>query len=130
MTGTLQVYTRRTMGSPIGRLAEDAQERAKFYLTLNKDDLDGTDAQNLARLVVAELPDVTDGKCGTCLHWIRRDGDYKSSHEFHRCDSPRFALGYNVDISKLAPNQVHVEDDEGWGFFTGPEFGCVHWEKA
>lgn len=42
------------------------------------------------------------------------------------CSCPKFRLGYH--ILDLQPDEVQVEDDEGWGFMTGPLFGCVHGE--
>lgn len=45
------------------------------------------------------------------------------------CLSTNFILTYDT-TAVLAPNQVQVEGDEGWGFFTGPEFGCVHFQST
>jgi hypothetical protein len=35
-------------------MTDSAEDRAEYYLTLNKDDLNGIDAQNLARIVIRE----------------------------------------------------------------------------
>jgi len=45
---------------------------------------------------------------------------------FGSCASPKFRLGYG--LGEALEDEVVVEDDEGWGFFTGPHFGCVHGE--
>jgi hypothetical protein len=36
----------------------------------------------------------------------------------------KFMLGY--DVHKPPSDAVVVEDEEGWGFRVGPDFGCVH----
>ena len=45
---------------------------------------------------------------GECIRWLR---------------------GYHVAADTMFPNSVLIEDDEGWGNVTGPEFGCVLFEK-
>ncbi len=45
------------------------------------------------------------------------------------CLCPKFQLGYNLTSVDFQPDEVHVENDEGWGFYTGPRFGCVHFER-
>jgi hypothetical protein len=36
-------------------------------------------------------------------------------------------LGYGgKEAAAHLVDEVLVENDEGWGFLTGPEFGCVH----
>lgn len=55
------------------------------------------------------------GRCGTCHHFTpERDG-------FGSC--ARWAQGYGSQ--DLAPNEVCVENDEGWGMIMGADFGCV-----
>jgi hypothetical protein len=34
--------------------------------------------------------------------------------------------GYDLEPANILPDGFWGEDDEGWGFVTGPEFGCVH----
>lgn len=41
------------------------------------------------------------------------------------CSSEHWKLGYGT-IDDWDDSCVSVEDDEGWGFEVGPEFGCVH----
>jgi hypothetical protein len=42
------------------------------------------------------------------------------------CQSPRWGFGYGTIDTVL--DFIHVENDEGWGMYCGPEFGCVHFE--
>jgi len=65
--------------------------------------------------------------CKTCKFWT----DNPWGHPVPRgsCLSPKFLYGYNIALDKIAPDEVLVENDEGWGFVTGPDFGCVHHEE-
>lgn len=40
----------------------------------------------------------------------------------------RWDFGYGTR-DELPPNGVIVEDDEGWGAYMGPQFGCVLFEQ-
>ena len=40
----------------------------------------------------------------------------------------RWHEGYYVAMEEVKPNEVLVEDDEGWGNVVGPDFGCVLFE--
>jgi hypothetical protein len=33
-------------------------------------------------------------------------------------------------VAALPVDAVNIEDDEGWGWVTRPEFGCVHFTPA
>jgi hypothetical protein len=65
------------------------------------------------------------GLCCTCAHW--RPGVSASGDP--GCVSPKMVYGYGS--YNAAPSHdddmVWIENDEGWGIATGPEFGCVHW---
>lgn len=52
--------------------------------------------------------------CKECKYWNAGDGN---------CS--RWNVGYHYDNTKMPSNEVHVEDDEGWGMVCGPDFGCV-----
>jgi len=42
------------------------------------------------------------------------------------CTNPKFAIGYGYDT---APDDAAwIEDDEGWAWYVGPNFGCIHFE--
>jgi hypothetical protein len=34
--------------------------------------------------------------------------------------------GYGFGNHNVRLDRIVVEDDESWGIFTGPEFGCIH----
>ena len=49
---------------------------------------------------------------------------------FDVCGSPNIYYGYSAALKDIPSNGATVEDDEGWGMLTGPDFGCVlHEEK-
>lgn len=75
--------------------------------------------------------------CKTCNHWESKHiQEYLKDHyEFgadkdivvSNCTNKAFHIGYNLP-EIWESNRVLVEGDEGWGFLTGPDFGCIHWE--
>ncbi len=60
-------------------------------------------------------------KCKDCRRWHPR-----STMRCGECSSPKMLYGYDVVFP--GPDEVLIENDEGWGMLTGPEFGCVHFE--
>jgi hypothetical protein len=66
-------------------------------------------------------------RCKTCKHWGRRGvvAFDESNQRLRSCNAPSIYYGYRVNEAEVADNGVRVEDDEGWGMRTGPEFGCV-----
>jgi len=60
--------------------------------------------------------------CGQCRFW-------KQQEKLGSCECPKFRQGYGHEQSEFADDEVWVENDEGWAFKTGPEFGCVHGEQ-
>lgn len=61
------------------------------------------------------------GTCRSCISWK----PYETSG-FGTCDNPNWRKGYHIQYKDMKSNQLIVENDEGWGFMTGPDFGCVH----
>lgn len=66
------------------------------------------------------------GLCADCKFFVPtvREGHSGSTPlpvGFGRCE--RWHTGYGA--IEMTPNEVRVEDDEGWGMRMGPEFGCV-----
>ena len=68
-------------------------------------------------------------RCRTCKHWIERDATG------HGCKSAKFHGGYGIThkqhegrLLQILADEVIVENDEGWQFQPGPDFGCVHHE--
>lgn len=64
------------------------------------------------------------GLCKDCKHF-ETETPYRGCHPegFGHCG--RWHEGYHVATKDLAPNEVLVESDEGWGNIVGAEFGCV-----
>lgn len=78
-------------------------------------------------------------RCRTCKHYAPHDGPTGHSGgggvEHGACSSPKFVKGYHAgfgvpDVGErwdpVPVDGVLVEDDEGWGFYVGADFGCVH----
>lgn len=64
--------------------------------------------------------------CRTCKYFSSNLENYGAP--FGDCSNPNFVKGYNIDRKSLKLNQILIEDDEGWAFEVGPEFGCIHHE--
>lgn len=67
--------------------------------------------------------------CDCCRFW---GNNTLNSHFTHKdCNCPKFFLGYRQPHERveLPEDEVQVENDEGWGFATGPKFGCIHHEE-
>lgn len=77
-------------------------------------------------------------RCKDCKHYtsVRARGE----REHGKCDNPHFVLSYHDGFGPN-PDRPHrdqgvpsdgvlVEPDEGWGFYVGPDFGCVHWSSS
>lgn len=72
--------------------------------------------------------------CKTCQHWTlnKNSARYfrlKESDRLHFCNAPDIQYGYHIRDSDIPSNGVLIEDDEGWGMLTGPDFGCVLYEE-
>jgi len=65
-------------------------------------------------------------KCKDCKHWIESE---HYSDVLHSCDHPKAKIGYRYNPDDIPTDGVWIENDEGWGWFTGPEFGCVNFEE-
>lgn len=44
------------------------------------------------------------------------------------CRSPKFIRAYGLPESERPIDGAVLENDEGWGIETGPDFGCIHWQ--
>ena len=65
--------------------------------------------------------------CQNCAYWGVYDNE-EATGDHKDCDSEKFTGGYG-GASKLDDDAVLVENDEGWKFVTGRNFGCVHWKR-
>lgn len=64
--------------------------------------------------------------CNTCKHWGQGRGSNRDEdNRLKSCGAPLIEYGYGIEEDDIANNGAHVEDDEGWGMVTGPEFGCI-----
>lgn len=71
--------------------------------------------------------------CKNCKHF-RRISVFQGScinNNFKTGYVPKFT-GYDTDdcYDNVHPNQILIEDDEGWGFRVGEDFGCIHFETG
>lgn len=64
-------------------------------------------------------------RCKTCAYWKLSADPEKG----RTCKSPKVLRGYTYDQSDV-PDGLLVENDEGWGCITGPDFGCIHHSPA
>ena len=60
--------------------------------------------------------------CKDCSYW-------KKNTRLGECQSKKWKRGYWQTPGDIANDEIILEDDEGWGCFTGPEFGCIHFQK-
>lgn len=60
-------------------------------------------------------------RCKDCKHYRPATDRYWAGLGW--CD--RWKQGYGVERYEVADNEVVVENDEGWGMYMGPDFGCV-----
>ena len=65
--------------------------------------------------------------CKDCKWWVVAKDGHGDDTKYHTCDSPKAQTGY-VPWDTVEDDGVLIEDDEGWGWIVGPEFGCVHFE--
>lgn len=68
--------------------------------------------------------------CKTCRWWGNpeyKNGGVVLTGDFRTCGSPKIVYGYHEDLPAL--DGAAAENDEGWGFTPGPDFGCIHHES-
>ena len=69
--------------------------------------------------------------CKTCTYWAIIGLDTDIQLRLRTCRAPEIKFGYGVEDDEVSDNGAVVEDDEGWGIRTGPDFGCVlHEERS
>jgi hypothetical protein len=57
-------------------------------------------------------------RCATCKFYTAKTAGHLGSCE-------RWRAEYAWRPEELKADEVVVENDEGWGAYMGPEFGCV-----
>lgn len=65
-------------------------------------------------------------RCGDCEHWHHRQAHLGQCYKWYGGNGQDGYVWKNEDIPL---NGVVVETDEGWGAYTGREFGCVLFEE-
>lgn len=80
------------------------------------------DQESRPRTRLGYVPIPTVILCRYCAFWV------KERSVFGSCMNEKFVkdYAYRDDQNTLATDAVVVEIDEGWGFQTGPDFGCIH----
>ena len=64
--------------------------------------------------------------CKSCKWWVVNN---EHEDELRTCEQPKAIIGYRWNPADMPTDGVWIENDEGWAWFTGPDFGCVNWEK-
>jgi len=75
------------------------------------------------------------GLCKNCKYWdteriaVRATPPQGMGH----CENPIIHEGYYYAKYAASDRAIYtsgaiIEDDEGWGWFVAPNFGCVHFE--
>lgn len=59
--------------------------------------------------------------CRTCQQWR----PIKTIPNAGECGAPELRYGYTTSIEEVPMNGALIENDEGWGMWTRPNFGCV-----
>ena len=69
-------------------------------------------------------------RCKDCEH-AKHDPDCTPT--VIGCICPKMLYGYSAKYDEgvvLEPDEVQIENDEGWGMVPGPEFGCIHFGEG
>jgi hypothetical protein len=73
------------------------------------------------------------GTCSQCRFWETPTGSADQNfgfdpERFRTCEHPKMVKTYLRDTPPYLDGAM-VEHDEGWGIFTGPDFGCVNFAR-
>ena len=66
----------------------------------------------------------TDKHCEMCKFWKKM-----KKYNLGDCSCDKFRTGYYLKFEDIQSDEILIEDDEGWGFHTGGNFGCIHHER-
>lgn len=68
--------------------------------------------------------------CQTCRWWEdAEEGEFAGSYPiFKVCTNPKLNLVYQAQVGSRDGAGASASDEDGLGFWTGPEFGCIHHE--
>jgi hypothetical protein len=64
--------------------------------------------------------------CKTCTYWgNNRSYATDDGSRLKSCSNKKLVYGYAESLDDVPDDGAAIEDDEGWGVLTGPDFGCV-----
>lgn len=66
--------------------------------------------------------------CKNCKHFKYQNSEYEEKGVSGTCNCEKFIMGYHNP--PIQSDEVLVEDDEGWGFIVGEDFGCIHFKET
>ena len=65
------------------------------------------------------------GRCKDCKYWVGKEwGGMRT------CEHDNVYVGYHRKPEDVGPAGLIIEGDEGWGWYSGPEFGCVNFDPV
>ena len=72
-------------------------------------------------------------KCKNCIHWKKHEPEGKNNYLLFAgdCDSEKFIYSEELNFGeKPQDDMMEYGDFEGYSasFYTGPEFGCIHFK--
>ena len=68
-------------------------------------------------------------KCKNCKHSQKHSYSDTSVAGMLFCNHKLLEATYATPDSDVAARGLVAENDEGWGFMVGPDFGCIHFEE-
>jgi hypothetical protein len=70
------------------------------------------------------------GLCKNCKYWDKDRDGFRFEKGMGHCENPIFHEGYDeAKDSETYNSGAIIEDDEGWGWYVAPSFGCIHFDE-
>ena len=66
--------------------------------------------------------------CKDCKWWRKEEWYHSGTGILKTCEHPKVKKGYGWNVDDVPRDGALIENDEGWAWLTGPEFGCVNFE--
>jgi hypothetical protein len=70
------------------------------------------------------------GFCRDCKWWGDGERHTENGHLRTCINEEKLDMGYSGTPATAGKDGVLIERDEGWGMFSAPYFGCVHFKAA
>ena len=66
--------------------------------------------------------------CSTCKYWNAPETLEDWFENWGTCECSKILSSYTINTrdNNISSDSMITENYEGWGFFTGPDFGCIH----